>query len=311
MLLLNSLYDALQFLIHSSVFSNGTKRKVEGKLVFYYHRIEKGMINEPLRYKFCTSEIKKMLRLLRIWQERNYDKKNSQFVAACSVLVKYYNMHSDNNIDISEMISESDCSFFYPYCDSRIGGTIEFNDSNYFKHSHSDFETFSNSRHSIRQFNEQLVPTKLIMEVVKIAKNAPSVCNRQSVTIRMINSKVISQKILKIQSGMNATAHTASQLLIVSSNINAFVSEVERNQMYIDGGIFLQNLLYALHHKKIAACCLNWSKHFFYDIKIRRVIPISYAEKIIALVAFGYPPTLVKGTFSERKKVFEIIEVIE
>lgn len=310
LLALNYTFDATRFIKHSSVFTINTQQKIEGKINYYYHGIEKGLINEQIRYKYGVIKITKLIHLLKIWLNRNYDITNSQFIAACSVLVKYYQLHEQNNVDISEIVSESDYQLFKPYYNENIGGIIIYNSTGYFQHSSEKFDLFSDSRHSVRHFKEEMVSLEKVREVVKIAKNAPSVCNRQSVTIKLVNDHTLTQKVLKIQSGMDATANTVSQLMLVTSNINSFVSEVERNQMFIDGGIFLQNLLYALHYHKIAACALNWSKPFFFDKRIKKLLKLNGSERVIAVVAIGYPPDEFKVPFSKRKEISEVLEII-
>jgi len=309
LLTLNYTSDSIRFIKYSSVFSINTQQKVEGKINYYYHSIEKGMINEQIRYKYGVLKVNKLIRLLKIWLNRKYDTSNSQFIAACSVLVKYYHLHKENKVDISDIVPEADYNLFKPFYDKNTGGTINCNANIYFQYSADNFDLFSDSRHSVRHFNGEMVPLEEIREVVRIAKNAPSVCNRQSVNIKLVNDHALTQKVLKIQNGMNVTAHTVNQLILVTSNINSFVSEVERNQMFIDGGIFLQNLLYALHHHKIAACALNWSKPFFYDKRIKKLLKLNPAERVIAVVAIGYPPDEFKIPFSKRKETSEILEI--
>ncbi len=310
MIFLNYTYDASQFIRYSSVFSNHSQQKIEGKINYYSHSIEKGLINENLRYKYGTLKIKRLLHFLNIWLKRNYDTNNSQFINACSVLEKYAKLHKNNNIDISDIITQSEFSVINQHSDTNVGGVLSFSAKNYFQHSTENFDLFSNSRHSVRHFNGELVPHDKIREVVSIAKNAPSVCNRQSVSIKIINNQALVSKVLMIQAGMNATAQTVQQLILVTSNLNSFVSEVERNQMFIDGGIFLQNLLYALHYHKISACALNWSKPFYYDTKIKKLLKLNGSERVIAVVAIGYPPDEFKVPFSKRKEISEVLEII-
>jgi nitroreductase len=97
----------------------------------------------------------------------------------------------------------------------------------------------------------------------------------------------------------------------VTVDRSIFVSSAEWYQVFIDGGIFLQNLLYSLHYHKIAAVSLNWSKHFVLDKKMERLIKLPPSEKIISIIAAGYPPEEFKVPKSTRKDVKEILEIIE
>lgn len=311
LLSVNYLYDFATFAIYSGSFSTNTEKKVLSKLIFNYHSIEKGLINEDIRYRFGQQKVKRMLYLIEIWNTRAYDLKNSQFIAANSVLLKYYELHRENNINIDDIISEKDYHFILKNARIEEGGTLNFKAKHYFSKINDNFEIFSNSRHSIRHFNGEKVSYATIEKVINIARNAPSVCNRQSSNVYFIDNEEMTKQVLKVQSGMNATADTVKQVLIVTSSLASFVSPVERNQMFVDGGIFLQNLLYSLHYYGIAACTLNWSKPFFYETNIRKHIDVGHKERIIAVIAIGYPKENFKVPYSKRKDVKEILQHIK
>jgi nitroreductase len=285
--------------------------KLQGKVIFNYHSIEKGLINQPIRPLFGKAKIRRLLFLLNKWLECGYATENSQFVAAMSVIVKYVDFHTTNNIDCSDIVTESEYKKCKSYSLCNIGGVIEFTSDNYFANRNEAFESFSNSRHSVRNYSKILVPTNEIQAAVKIARNAPSVCNRQSIRVNLVNNTEKVGRVLKIQGGLNASMSSVNQVIILTSDLNAFVSPVERNQMYVDGGIFLQNLLYAFHSKKIAACALNWSKPFFFEYRLRKVINLLPNEAVIAIISIGYIPDSFKVPFSSRKNVSEIFKTIE
>jgi len=309
-LLLNYLYDIYIFMKYSSVFSSNNEEKLLGRIGYYYHAIEKGLINNPLRYRFGKDKINHLVANINKWIKSGYDLSDSQFIASCSVLLKYYNLHKSVKIHINDIISDETLDLIEKYGCDEVGGTFTLNATDYFKEQFAPFESFSNSRHSIRHFRSEKIDVSKIENSVFIARNAPSVCNRQSVEVYLINNKEITQDILKIQSGMNATSENVQQIIIITSEIGAFISPVERNQMFVDGGIFLQNLLYALHFNGIAACALNWSKPFFYEFNIRKHLKISHQKRIISAIAIGYPKDNLKVPFSSRKNVDEILRVI-
>jgi nitroreductase len=129
--------------------------------------------------------------------------------------------------------------------------------------------------------------------------------------VKLVNDPDLVKGALKIQTGLNATADTVRQLFVITVDRSVFVSSAEWYQGFIDGGIFLQNILYALHFYKIAAVPLNWSKHFYLDVKLHKLLQIPKSEKIIALTAIGYPQDLFQVPFSKRKEVSELLKIIE
>lgn len=304
------MYDFWIFVKYSGVFFDKTEGNILAKLIFNYHSVEKGLINEQIRYRFGERKIKRIFQLMEIWKRNKFDTSNSQFVAVCSTLIKYYDFHKEKNIDISDIISDENYKYIKQYSNENIGGTISFKSSEYFTEKNASFSDFSSSRHSVRHFTDKKIPLSVIENVVHLARNAPSVCNRQSVVVHFVNNKQIVKEVLNVQSGLNATSDMVQQILIITSSVSSFVSPVERNQMFVDGGIFLQNTLYALHYYGIAACALNWSKPFFYENRVRKYINIHHKERIIAVIAIGYPKEQFKVPFSKRKKVSEILHVI-
>lgn len=309
-LFLNHLFEIYRFVKYANCFSINSEAKLQGKITFNYHSIEKGLINEPIRLRFGQAKIERLKMYLYKWVNVGYSLSNSQFLAACTVLKKYHELHAERETSIEDILNPSDVAFVSKHAEKQQGGTITCNKSDYFSFANASFRDFSNSRHSVRHFSNQLIEIETIKSVIDLAKNAPSVCNRQGYKAKYVNDDLLVKKILDIQSGLNTTAHLVKQLFVVTVDRSVFVSPAEWYQVFIDGGIFLQNLLYALHYHKIAAVSLNWSKHYFLDKKMERLINLNSSEKIISVVAIGCPPEMFKVPRSARKEVDEILEII-
>lgn len=58
--------------------------------------------------------------------------------------------------------------------------------------------------------------------------------------------------------------------------------------MLVDGGIFLESLLFCLHNEKIASSTLHWSLNFTHNKKNADIDGFAKGEKVITLVAIGY-----------------------
>lgn len=309
-LIANHTFELIRFVKYSNLFSLNAVDKLQGRITFNYHSIEKGLTNSPIRMKFGIIKINRLKKYLILWVKRGYSLDHSQFLSACAVLKEYFVVHQNAGINIEDIISEAEIAFFTQYSNRISGGTITFQNSIYFQHTKSSFNVFSDSRHSVRHFNDQLIDISKIKDVISLARNAPSVCNRQGFKAKFINNKKLVQDILSIQNGLNATSNTVQQLCIVTIDRSVFVSSAEWYQGFIDGGIFLQNLLYSLHYYEIAAVSLNWSKHYFLDLKLEKLLNLHPSEKIISVVAVGYPAKEFKVPQSTRKDISEILEII-
>lgn len=306
----NYIFDFIQFIKHSNCFSINTEPKLRGRIIYYYHSLEKGLTNYPLKRYFGIRKAKKLKNYLVKWIKSNFNPEDSQFLSACTVLKKYYDFIKKNNENYNDL-SELDLNVINNFSGKIEGGIVEYNAEKYFQNTDSNFKFFSFSRHSVRHFKDEKIDINLIEKIIEIAGNAPSVCNRQAWKVKLIVNKDLVEKILTLQAGFNISNSIVNQLFIVSVDRSAFISSAEWYQCYIDGGIFLQNLLYALHYHKIAAVALNWSKHFFYDRKIKKWGITKSNEKIISIVVFGYPQDEFKVPVSKRKYISEILEIID
>ncbi|MDD7438338.1 MAG: nitroreductase family protein [Bacteroidales bacterium] len=126
----------------------------------------------------------------------------------------------------------------------------------------------------------------------------------------MVENKSVIKEILDIQKGL-AGYTSINQLIVLTANRNYFYSVGERNQLYIDGGIYLMNLLYALHSYGIAACPAHWGLLNDADQSIERLIGIPKAAQVICIISFGYPKEVVKSTLSLRRKPSENLVFVE
>jgi nitroreductase len=80
--------------------------------------------------------------------------------------------------------------------------------------------------------------------------------------------------------------------------------------MYIDGGIFLMNLLYALHFYKIANCPANWGKIIQEEKLLNKYISIPEPEKIICMIPIGLIEEKFRVTLSKRRDVNELFRIL-
>ena len=101
-----------------------------------------------------------------------------------------------------------------------------------------------------------------------------------------VNKKQI-VKILEIQGGNRGFGHLTNKLIIIAAELGGFSGLSERNQAFVDGGIYAMNTLYALHYNQVAACIMNCSTSPEKDKQLRSLCKIKESEVFIAMVACG------------------------
>ncbi|NMM88405.1 hypothetical protein B2J88_29325 [Rhodococcus sp. SRB_17] len=159
----------------------------------------------------------------------------------------------------------------------------------------------------MRNFSDELVDRARLEHAIVIAQKTPSVCNRQSSRVRIYPRGVAADSVLALQNGNRGFGHTASHVLVVTSDLTAFVSAGERNQPFVDGGMFAMSLVYALQDQGISSCCLNWSTVKAQDAKIRRLLSIEDDEAVVMLIAVGFAADNAKATISRKRLLSRVI----
>lgn len=173
-----------------------------------------------------------------------------------------------------------------------------------------DLENFFRSRRSIRSFDRSRpVQSGTVEKAVELAGTAPSVCNRQSWKAHYFTGISDVERILKHQSGNRGFGSEAAGVFIVTADIQLFSGSGERNQRWIDGGIFAMHLVTALHGLGVASCMLNWSKGNSSSNSLRREAQIPHQEEIIALIAIGYPTPGHRVARSPRRPLQQILQL--
>ncbi|MEO1002605.1 MAG: nitroreductase family protein [Cyanobacteria bacterium J06638_7] len=169
---------------------------------------------------------------------------------------------------------------------------------------------FFTSRHSIRCFDpSQPVSLERIREAISLASHTPSVCNRQTWRVVICQSEQARTAALALQNGNQGFGHLASHVLIVASDRSCFASIGERNQPWIEGGLFAMSLVYALHSLGLGTCCLNWSVDNQRDAQLKQALDIPASYAIAMMIAVGSLPATIPVAESRRRTADDLLEL--
>lgn len=284
--------------------------KLESKIILASHVIEKGFSLKDIKLGYGSVHIDYILDLLEHYLKKRYLKDKFPFIFAVSILKSYLDFHRLKKFDLGEQGARIK-HFLGKYCiDIHMdhGGFKTINKIELLKKTGSNFEIFFSSRYSVRNYSGTEVQRKDIMDAILIAQKSPSACNRQTSKVYIITDKELKKKVLTLHKGNRGFGHIADKVLIVTSDSSNF-SLMERNQTYIDGGIFTMALLSALHYKGIATCTLAWSVERKRDRALKKLCNIPYSESIIVLITLGQFPEIFSVAKSQRKPLSDIIIV--
>lgn len=305
--------DLFRFKNYSYEFNKRkmSRENIRAEITFQYHAIEKGLSHDKLRLGFGKKKIERLLNLLNMWENRGYPTTDRRYLTAVSVLKRYIQVHEESNFNISKIKNEI---LFLDGINTKNpfkGGEVSISKSFFEELRNENFEKFSSSRRSIRNFGEKEVSINRIKDAVRLATNYPSVCNRQSVNTYVVHNKDIMRKCLEIQNGIQGMGNNASAVLIITSDNQYFGNLNERNESFIDGGIFSMNLLYSLTYNDIASCALNANLNTKRMKKIRNLVGIPNSEDIVMFMICGSYPEKCKFPVSIRDSVEDVITILE
>ncbi|UII22658.1 nitroreductase family protein [Fulvivirga ligni] len=312
----NYSYDASRYLKYSAFIKrhdNYSFEELLGRITALYHVLEKGIVMVNRKTGFGKDRVLLLCEYLDKYNRAGFDNENSQYQAALRTLRTYVRIHEEENIDLDWLETKSLVKLF-----QRISENKSFNTTGFLlkkgedirQAAKGDFASLVYSRHSIRNFSESKVDIDRIESAIRFAQQSPSVCNRQSSKVYILQKKDLVQKALNCQTGNRGFGHLVDTLLIVTSSLQYFNSIGERNQSFIDGGMFSMSLLYALHYCELGACPLNWSTDRQADLALRNVIDIDDEDNIIMMIAVGNIPSELMVASSARKQLKEIIKVL-
>lgn len=126
--------------------------------------------------------------------------------------------------------------------------------------------------------------------------------------VHYIQNRDICKNVLDLQGG--AKGHTVSSVIVLTSELSLYRHTSEFKTPYLDSGIYLMNLLYALTYYGIGTCPLIWNDDGEKAEEIRRFVDIPWSEQIVAIIQVGhYATNECKYAASNRRAVFDVLKI--
>ncbi|HRB28796.1 MAG TPA: nitroreductase family protein [Nitrosomonas sp.] len=303
-------YDYQKYLKFGRNRFESSPVKLIGQIILLYHVIEKGLTMPETRLGFGKQRIIRLCDLCLKYRDK-YGLDDDQVTHAIQVILEYNDFHKRNNFKLDKSVIECIDHILDFANQIEPSQQIEVTREDYFKHTFDSFQLFSNSRSSIRNFTQQNIPIEELEQGLELARNTPSACNRQSWRTYIFSDHERIKRILDAQGGNNGFGHLTNKLIVITGEMGLFGGIAERYQVYIDGGMYAMNLLYALHYNQIAACILNCSHTPEKDELLRNICGIKDSENFIAMIACGIPPERFKIAISRRYERSDTNNIID
>jgi len=271
---------------------------VHARLMFHAHAIEKGLSRSNFRPGFGKIAVPNLAKEMNAWVDEGRNTDDEFFKIAASVMKVYFSRHKAIKTDVSEFAKLFSVRVLELINESReeFGGVLGGSDVRELKPEAGGARNFLDvvyGRRSIRDFSSRPVDDEDIRRAVQIAMQAPSVCNRQAGRVHQFQDPAAIKAALDLQGGFTGY-EMPPRLLLVTSDLSAFLFAAERNQPFVDGGLFMMSLLLGLEQVGLGSCCLNTAMNPERESSIRKLLNIPDNEVFISFVAVGhYDPSVL------------------
>lgn len=175
--------------------------------------------------------------------------------------------------------------------------------------SFEDFARFFNSRYSVRDFDDVCVPEEIVREILQVAGKSPSACNRQAWEVKVFQGES-AKRALSYQNGNSGFGHTISNVMLITGDLRAFVTR-ERNQAYIDGGLYSMSVMLAMHAHGLSSCPLNMCYSWVDRKRVFEGLGLQGYQVPIMMIAFGWKNSSTKVIRAQRKEVTELVTFVK
>ncbi|MHA7862315.1 nitroreductase family protein [Tessaracoccus sp. Y36] len=282
--------------------------QVEGKLTFHAHSIEKGLSHTDFRAGFGVTALTELGAAMRQYQLMGYPVERIPFVNALSTLKAYIEAHSVLNFETDHLLRVlgPDLLELVNGSTSDLGGVVTVTAASKVDNDQKNFADLLRGRVSVREFATSSTVEARVRDAVRMSLKSPSVCNRQSTRVRIITDDTQMTQVLELQGGMTGYALPPA-LVVVTADLESFLEPTERNQAFVDGGLFSMSLLLSLEYMSLAACPLNAMMSGAKEDQLRSLVGIESSERLIVFIAVGDFLDSVKVPKSFRNPLSDVL----
>ena len=303
-------YDK-KFFIKNYMYSKESKNTIEYNIYLLVHALEKGMSNKKIRC-FGKEKVYELINELKKYQQFvNYNNEYT-FIIGINVLREYSKVYENNKwTDKEEYKKVKEFLKKYYKIENKNLKTLKITKKEIMKDAEIDYNSFLESRHSIRSFSNTKLEEKDILQAINMAIKTPSACNRQMCKIYQIKNKKLIDMLLKKGQGFGGFEIDNINIFIITFDVNANYFVGERNQGWFNAGLLAMNFVNALHSLGIGSCFVQFGNSYKDEIELKDSIKIPNQERIAVLLAAGYYDKSNLVTASPRKEVAQIYKIVE
>lgn len=304
-------YDMERYLKHSSTYIlNADPLALSSWLVSAFHGVEKGMTMEAGKEGFARKKIPSMMAAIRQLENTGHASYATEGARGC--LQAYVSFNDDLGMKIPDEYESEVRAFVAGMKQEEFpGGSISLGRAQIEAATDFDYDAFTQTRCSLRQFTGEAVDPNVLENAVRQALKSPRSCNREMRRVHAVYDPEMRDELLTYHSGNRGFGHRLGAVLVIASDLREFDMVGERNQGWIDGGIFAMSLVLALHANRLGSCMLNWSVDCEQDKRLRDAFDIPDHEAVITFLGVGQMLETFDVCASPSPNVEDVMSVLE
>lgn len=281
------------------------KQKMQYTLLRENHIIEKGMSMRNTRVGFGQAKVTALIERLRKYNHL-YGSADKAFLNyPLSTIKTYIDYQHKDHVDISNIEDA-----YLSLCkeagveskDLEIPAGITAMKADDIRRSAAgDFASLLYSRHSIRYFKDEQPSKELLEKALTLAARTPSACNRQAWHTHIYFGED-AHELLRMQGGCNGFTDDIHCCIVVTADMKGFLSH-EPFQCFIDGGLYAQNLINALHFVGLGAIPLSCGFMSSQLLAMQKRFNIPKNEVMTVIIGTGIMFDEMKIAISTRRPI--------
>lgn len=162
------------------------------------------------------------------------------------------------------------------------------------------------SRRSIRWFQDRAVPRELIDKALLVGRQAPSACNRLPYEFLVFDTPDEVARVGSIPFGAAGYSHQIPTLIAVKGDQANYFSPRDRHTVYIDASLAVMGFVFALETLGLSSSIINWPDFEPLEARMAKELALKPHERIVMLVAVGYPDPDALVAYSKKKDIESI-----
>jgi nitroreductase len=297
--------DAILYMKHCGISPRRDKRKAAYyKIIIEIHAIEKGLSLAQMRPLFGQQKIRAVMQMARTYGLASSDLPIRMTIGALATYVGTHRTlgHDDPFLDEVDAFIAEQCAVSSELGD---GGLRQYPAGVPIPDSPAELLL---SRFSCRIYDTEPLSHALVWQIVQTAQCAPSQCNRQATQVYYFDDRTKVRALLKLQGGSAGFQDEVPGLFVITFDLAAWGGAQQRNQGYVDGGLFSMTMMLAAHALGLVTCPLNLAVSHKTERRIKALAEIPDDQRLVMMMAIGKAPDgAVRAAASPRRPVDEVL----